>query len=55
MGEAKNRFHKIDIDAEKKLMQQKLRELQSNINTTEEEVTAAMKDYGIERYYKKSN
>ncbi|XP_002523777.2 fatty acyl-CoA reductase 3 [Ricinus communis] len=48
MGEAKKGNRKIDIEEEKKLVQEKLNELESE-NASEKEITAIMKDFGIER------
>ncbi|EEF33300.1 Male sterility protein, putative [Ricinus communis] len=48
MGEGKKGNSKIDIEEEKKLVQEKLNELESE-NASEKEITAIMKDFGIER------
>lgn len=48
MGETLNGTSRLDIDAEFKIMEEKLNELRSN-GATEEAITSAMKDLGIER------
>ncbi|OAY38187.1 alcohol-forming fatty acyl-CoA reductase [Manihot esculenta] len=48
MGKAKKGTSKIDIEKEKKLIQEKLSELRSE-NTSETDITQFMKDLGIQR------
>ncbi|KAF2321640.1 hypothetical protein GH714_000841 [Hevea brasiliensis] len=48
MGKAKKGTSKIDIEEEKKLIQQKLNELLSE-NASDKAITEVMKDFGIER------
>lgn len=49
MGETLNGATGLDIDMEKKVIEQELNELQAE-GATEEEITVAMKDLGIKRY-----
>ena len=49
MGKAKKGTTKLDVEEEKKLVKEKINELQSE-NVSEKEITAIIKDFGIERY-----
>ena len=49
MGESLNGTCKLDITAEKKLVEEKLNQLRQE-NANEEAVTSIMKDLGIERF-----
>ncbi|XP_059430368.1 fatty acyl-CoA reductase 3-like [Corylus avellana] len=49
MGETLNGATGLDVEAEKKLVEDKLNEYRAN-GATEKEITIAMKDLGIERY-----
>lgn len=49
VGETLNWPRKLDIIAEKKLVEQKLIQLQATC-ATEEEITSIMKDFGLERF-----
>jgi len=48
MGETLNGVAGLDIDAEKKVVEEKLNELRAD-GATEEAITSAMKDLGLER------
>lgn len=50
MGDTLNGTSGLDIDAEKKLMEETLKELRAD-NISEEAITLAMKDLGIQRFY----
>ncbi len=49
MGETLNGALGLDMEAEKKLAEEKVNELRAN-GSTEQEITLAMKDLGIERF-----
>ncbi|KAI4313523.1 hypothetical protein L6164_026497 [Bauhinia variegata] len=48
MGKTLNGFSKLDIDFEKKLVEKKLKELQTH-NSNEETITSVMRSLGLER------
>jgi fatty acyl-CoA reductase len=48
MGMAKRGDEKIDVNFEKKMVQEKINELKLE-DVPEKEITSAMKDFGIER------
>lgn len=49
MGETLNGKNKVDIDAEMRLVDQKLKQLKK-LGYSEEETKQAMKDLGLQRY-----
>jgi fatty acyl-CoA reductase len=49
MGETLNGTLGLDVEAEKRLVEQKLDDFRAN-GATEKEITVAMKDMGMERY-----
>lgn len=51
MGEALNGTSGLDIDGEKRVMEEALRDL-THDNASQESITSAMKDLGIQRYFK---
>lgn len=51
MGEALNGKSGLDIDEEKRVIEEALRDLTRD-NASQESITSAMKDLGIQRYFK---
>lgn len=49
MGETLNETLGLDIEAEKKVMDEKLKQLKAE-NASEKSITTAMKELGLERY-----
>lgn len=49
MGEALNHTPGLDINTEKKIIEEKIKELSSDETATDKSITLAMKDLGIER------
>ncbi|XP_076910406.1 alcohol-forming fatty acyl-CoA reductase-like [Bidens hawaiensis] len=52
LGKALNGAHGLDINTEQKIIEKKLKELSSDKASTDELITLAMKDLGIERAHK---
>lgn len=49
LGEALNGAPGLDINTEKKIIEEKLKELSSDEKATDKSITLAMKDLGVER------
>ncbi|XP_076954344.1 fatty acyl-CoA reductase 3-like [Bidens hawaiensis] len=49
LGEALNHAPRLDINTEKKIIEEKLKELSSDETSTDKSITLAMKDLGIQR------
>ncbi|XP_076906732.1 alcohol-forming fatty acyl-CoA reductase-like [Bidens hawaiensis] len=49
LGEALNQAPELDINTEKKIIEEKLKELSSDETSTDKSITLAMKDLGIQR------
>lgn len=50
LGDTLNGVNGLDIDTEKKIIEEKLKELSYDETATDKSITLAMKDLGIERY-----